>query len=75
MTFSASVLEEPEVKAAIDGLDINWSAGDEIGIFDGTAFREFTLKKGAGTTSAVFEGEAVTAESYIAVYPYNEILS
>lgn len=74
MTFSASVLEEPGVRAAIDGLDIKWSEGDRIGIYDGTSFREFTLKEGAGTTSAIFEGEAVSAGSYTAVYPFNENL-
>ncbi|MCQ2179893.1 MAG: fimbrillin family protein [Bacteroidales bacterium] len=72
MTFSASALEEPEVKAEIAGLDIKWSTGDEIGIYDGTAVRRFTLKSGAGTTSGVFEGEAAKAEKYIAVYPYND---
>ncbi|MCQ2179894.1 MAG: fimbrillin family protein [Bacteroidales bacterium] len=75
MTFSASVTEEPESKAEIAGLDIKWTAGDEIGIFDGTAFRKFTLKSGAGSTSGVFEGEAAQAKSYTAVYPYNENLS
>lgn len=75
MTFSASVLDEPDVKAAVDGLDIKWSAGDRIGIYDGTSFREFTLKEGAGTTSAIFEGEAAQANSYTAVYPYSEDLS
>ena len=75
MTFSASALEEPEVKAEIAGLDIKWSTGDEIGMYDGTAVRRFTLKSGAGTTSAVFEGEAAKADAYIAVYPYNEKIS
>ena len=75
MTFSASVTEEPESKAEIAGLDIKWTAGDEIGIFDGTAFRKFTLKSGAGSTSGVFEGEAAQAKSYTAVYPYSENLS
>ena len=75
MTFSASVFDEPEAKAEIEGLAIKWSTGDEIGIFDGTAFRRFTLKEGAGTTSGVFEGEAAKADAYIAVYPYNENLS
>ena len=75
MTFSASVFDEPEAKAEIEGLAIKWSTGDEIGIFDGTAFRRFTLKEGAGTTSGVFEGEAAKADAYIGVYPYNENLS
>ena len=75
MTFLASVSDEPETRADVDALNIKWSAGDKIGIYDGTAFREFTLKSGAGTTSAVFEGQAEPASSYVAVYPYSDSLS
>lgn len=75
MTFSASVLEASVSKAAIDGLDIKWSEGDAIGIFDGTAVRKFTLKEGAGKTTATFEGDAESADRYVAVYPYSNRLA
>lgn len=74
MTFSATQEgEAPASRAAIsedDSKVINWEANDQISIFDGTANNQFTLKEGAGTTSAKFEGTAASADNYIAVYPY-----
>lgn len=74
MTFSATQEgEAPASRAAISADDskvINWEANDQISIFDGTANNQFTLKEGAGTTSAKFEGTAASADNYIAVYPY-----
>lgn len=78
MTFFASQEgQEDATRAAIDGLEIKWSAGDKIAIFDGEQdtdnnfAREFTIKSGdEGSTSATFEGEAATASIYYALYPY-----
>ena len=55
-----------------DSKVINWSEGDEISVFDAAGKNcRFTLKKGAGTPVAVFEGTVTElAESYTALYPY-----
>ena len=49
---------------------INWETGDRISIFDGKNNKEFTLKKGGGTSTATFVGTAEQADTYVAVYPY-----
>ena len=74
MTFTATQEgDEQSTRAAISTSDskvINWEEGDQISIFDGTNNKQFTLKEGAGTKSATFQGVAASAETYTAVYPY-----
>ena len=74
MTFTATQEgDEQSTRAAISTSDskvINWQEGDQISIFDGTKNNPFTLKEGAGTKSATFQGNAATAAKYTAVYPY-----
>ncbi|MCF2564874.1 hypothetical protein I6E12_12300, partial [Prevotella brevis] len=65
--------DEQSTRAAISTSDskvINWESDDKISIFDGTKNNLFTLKNGAGTKSATFQGVAASAETYTAVYPY-----
>ena len=74
MTFTAMQEGDSQsTRAAISTSDskvINWEEGDQISIFDGTKNNQFTLKNGAGTKSATFQGVAASAETYTAVYPY-----
>ena len=74
MTFTAMQEGDSQsTRAAISSTDskvINWEEGDQISIFDGTKNNQFTLKNGAGTKSATFQGVAASAETYTAVYPY-----
>ena len=74
MTFIATQEGDSQsTRAAISTSDskvINWEEGDQISIFDGTKNNQFTLKNGAGTKSATFQGNAATAAKYTAVYPY-----
>lgn len=74
MTFTAVQEGEGGTRAAIDGLNINWTAGDKISIFDGATenagVQMFTLATGDGTTSATFTGSAADAATYYALYPY-----
>ena len=74
MTFTATQEgDEQSTRAAISTSDsqvINWQEGDQISIFDGKTNNQFTLKNGAGTKSATFQGNAATAAKYTAVYPY-----
>lgn len=77
MTFTASMEGHGDAtRTAIDGLNINWSTGDKIAIFDGVEdadhnfAHEFTLAGGAGSTSGTFTGSAAEgAEVYYALYP------
>lgn len=61
-------VESEASKAVIDGNNINWESTDAISVYDGKALNTFTAK-GVDGTSAIFEGEAAIAESYVAVYP------
>ncbi|MCI6119661.1 MAG: hypothetical protein MR717_10370 [Prevotella sp.] len=74
MTFTATQEgDEQSTRAAISTDNkkvIVWKSGDQISIFDGTENNKFTLKDGAGTKSATFQGEAATTATYTAVYPY-----
>lgn len=75
MTFTASQEgQEGASRASIDGLDIKWSAGDAISIFDGASANNgdqlFSLISGSGNTTGSFEGNAAEADTYYALYPY-----
>ena len=74
MTFTATQEgDEQSTRAAISTSDskvINWEEDDQISIFDGKTNNQFSLKNGAGTKSATFQGNAATAAKYTAVYPY-----
>ena len=53
---------------------VEWSATDEISVWDGTANRKFTVKSCEGST-AVFTGMvSADATSFYAIYPYTETL-
>ena len=73
MVFQAS-LEQPEAatKTSLDGLNVVWTEGDKIRIFnhshqDGVVF---TLKAGdGGKTSGTFEGSDIGTGPYYAIYP------
>lgn len=76
-TFSVS-MPDSDTKTYLDtdGLTVKWSAGDEIAVIEvaNKVKRTFTLKSGAGTTSAVFEGSvSPDAEGYYAYYPNVDI--
>ena len=71
MTFTATQEgNEASTRAILSGTNIHWESEDEISIFDGKTNNQFTLKNGAGTKSATFQGNAASAAKYTAVYPY-----
>lgn len=75
MTFTATQEGDAvNTKTALssDGKTIQWKEGDKISIFDGNENQAFALKTGAGTNSATFEGTASEAETYTAIYPYQQ---
>ena len=75
MTFTATQEGDAvNTKTALysDGKTIIWQTNDKISIFDGKGNHSFALETGAGTNSATFEGTASEAETYTAIYPYQQ---
>lgn len=71
LTVITAVAGEAETKTYVDGLQVKWSAGDEIAVADdGDNDITFTLSSGANTASATFSGDlgGATLGNY-AVYP------
>ena len=68
LSFSASA---DLTKAALDGLNVVFSADDEIAVFaEGTA-APYKFTTTAGGANATFTGTAPTASTYYALYPYS----
>ena len=69
-SFHAS--SETATRAYVDGLTVLWDASDELAVFDdaGSEKAVFTLKSGAGTSSATFSGKVSSAATqFYAAYP------
>ena len=75
MTFQASF--EKDTKSVLDGLKVQWVAGDEIAVFDDvspTTPHKF-IANGSGLTTS-FEGAlSEGATRFIAIYPYDAVES
>jgi hypothetical protein len=70
-----SVTAPEGTKTELDGMSVLWSEGDQIRVMamtTGNAYN-FTLKSGAGSASAIFEGELEEEDAeetdFVAVYP------
>lgn len=68
MEFTAGTVD---TKTSINGLEVLWSAGDAISVFDGTDNNKFDLTGGEDTKSATFSGKANEVSEYVALYPYS----
>lgn len=68
MTFTAGTAQT-RTALGDDGMAVNWTLNDKVAIWDGTYKNEFTATTVSGS-NATLEGEAQTAESYTAFYPY-----
>ena len=74
MTFTATQESNAETRSALNGSSVDWQAGDEISVFDGTGAgcnHQFSLTGDAslGKFSGIASSEAT---SFTAVYPYTE---
>ena len=69
MEFTASAGTDTRTQLTSDN-KVVWQAGDEISIFDGAGNHKFNTKDSG--TSAVFGGNAASASTYYALYPYQE---
>ena len=69
MSFTAT--GDDATRTVLDGLKVNWQAGDAIGVYrdNATYPTEFTTKDSGPT--AVFEGEIAESSQYYAFYPYS----
>ena len=71
----------PATKTAMDGLDVVWSEGDLVAIYQGNVLPDkYVVSDGVGETTAEFtlhtEGDDYAAMDFnLAVYPYDAILS
>lgn len=83
LSFTAGV-EGNGTKTTIDYADniykVNWCAGDEVLVMDGTHNGKYSITSGAGTGEGILEfaneGEAVTVGNpAFAIYPYAEVVS
>ena len=68
MTITATSTETKT--ELVDRVSIKWLSTDKLSVFDGAGNQEFT-SKGEGKT-VTFSGNAAEAETYYALYPYNE---
>ena len=69
LTFN--VTNEPSAsKATLNANAVEFLAGDQIGVWDGTSMNCFETT--AGGANASFSGTAASAASYILVSPYND---
>lgn len=61
--------------SASNKMVIKWCADDEIAVWDGTAFRKFTMDGEPNGNSATFKGMvSESATEFYAIYPYNDNL-
>ena len=74
MTFTAGTAQT-RTELGDDGMAVNWTDDDAIAVWDGTAKQQFAIKSidADDASCATFSGEAQTAESYIAFYPYANV--
>lgn len=69
MTFTAGM---PQTRTQLDGLNVNWSEGDKIALWDGSTKREFTATTISGS-NATFSGTALPGADYTAFYPLSAV--
>ena len=68
MCFSVGGVQS---RSSFDGVDIVWTSGDIIGLFDNTLTnRKFVTESGGA--HALFKGKCKESNIYYAVYPYDE---
>lgn len=69
MSFTVQAIDTKTVLA--ESKKTYWYGSESISIFTGTSNNEFTAELSEPAASATFTGPAVTADTYVALYPYN----
>lgn len=73
MTFSVGTPDKPQVKTSLEPAGtgaIVWEKGDCLSIYDGAEGRLFSTEESGASVS--FSGKAEVADTYYALYPYDE---
>ena len=68
MCFSVGVLPS---RSSFDGVDIVWTSGDRIGLYDNTLTNRRFVTESSGVRT-IFKGRCKESDIYYAVYPYDE---
>lgn len=68
MTFTAGM---PQTRTQLDGLNVNWSEGDQIALWDGSEpYQKFMVDaESINGSNATFSGTALPGVDYTAFYP------
>lgn len=68
MTFTAGM---PQTRTQLDGLNVNWSEGDQIALWDGSGeYQKFYVDaESINGSNATFSGTALPDADYTAFYP------
>lgn len=68
MTFTA---DGPQTRTQLDGLNVNWSEGDQIALWDGSGAYQKLMVDAASIngSKATFSGPAIPGADYTAFYP------
>lgn len=68
MTFTAGM---PQTRTQLDGLNVHWSEGDQIAIWDGSGeYQKFMVDaESISGSNATFSGTALPGADYTAFYP------
>ena len=69
-TLSASI-ENVNTKTTLNGVEVRWSNDDKIALFSDSdqSNKVYTLTSGGGDKKALFSGDAIAGERFVAVYP------
>lgn len=76
VTVSVKAYAIDDSKTVIDGQKVNWEAGDKISVFDSNTLTNYEFTALDSGSLSDFTGDVdpsfLEADSYLAVYPYNE---
>lgn len=69
-TLSASI-ENVNTKTTLEGVEVKWSADDQIALYSNSDLSKkvYNLTSGIGDKNALFSGDAIAGDRFVAVYP------
>lgn len=69
-TLSASI-ENVNTKTTLNGVEVRWSEGDQIALYSNSDLSKkvYNLTSGIGDKNALFSGDAIAGDRFVAVYP------
>ena len=69
-TLSASI-ENVNTKTTLNGVEVKWSKDDQIALYSNSDISKkvYDLTSGSGEKKALFSGDAIAGDRFVAVYP------